>query len=106
MKKYSVIDLLNNYNKYKSKINMLTGKNLPEGLRTELEELKQALEIIDVCIAGLLPEDAELIKLFYHNGLAGRKLANRMCMSKSTIYRKKDHAITQIEENFAQFLKS
>lgn len=105
MNDYSVIDLLNNYNKYKAKTNMLASKNLPESVKTELEKLKQALETIDICVAGLISEDAELIKLFFYNGLTGRKLANQICMSKSTIYRKKDRAVAQIEENFAKFLK-
>jgi len=105
MNDYSVIDLLNNYNKYKAKTNMLASKNLPESVKTELESLKQALETIDICVAGLIPEDAELIKLFFYNGQTGRKLANQICMSKSTIYRKKDRAVAQIEENFVKFLK-
>lgn len=105
MKNYSVIDLLKNHNKYKAKVNMLSAKNLPEEYRKELEELKKSLEYLDASMMGLLEEDRQMIEMMYIEGLSGRKTASEFCMCKTTIYKKRDEIIREIEENYAIFKK-
>lgn len=106
MKDYMVSDLLENYNKYKAQVNMIKMGNIPSQVKEELEDLKESLETLEVCIAGLPQEDGELIRMFFFNGISGRRLAQKLCMSRATIYRKKDRAIIQIAENFNKFLKN
>lgn len=100
MKNYSVIDLLNNHSKLRARTNMLKGKNIPSILKEELEEINSALELLDICIMGLQKEEQQLIKLYYYEGYSGRRLSNELCMGKSTIYRKRDKILAELQANY------
>lgn len=106
MTNYSVKEMLENYKKLRAKTNMLNGKGIPDDLKMELEQLKVSLDNLDTCIEGLPQEEAELIKLYFIDGVIGRRLSNRTCMSRATLYRKRIKAIEDIEANFIKFSKN
>ncbi len=103
---YSVEEMLKNYKNLRAKTNLLMGNNLSEEKKKELNQLKNDLDNLDVCIAGLNEEDAELIKLYFFDCISANRITKKIPLAIATVYRRKNRAVAEIEANFKLFSKN